>query len=262
MSVLSDVNNKPLTDKIAERFKPTAANGQHLTVASIKKHLPKGSSIAVTQEIVDILNRVEEDSGVDQDLFEEQLLGYMHLAKNGGVLKLMNAIKFVALIQLPSMTIVNAYRIVFPDKAKSADEKGQDLSSFASMYNTTTMVKEIVKMQVLGFYVTHAHLKNWAMAKTVNMANGIGARPSDRVSPTVQLKALEMILEKVTPPEDNSIELKIGMSDEAKSATQNLTNQLEAMAQIQLANLKAGKSLDDVQKLGISFTDVEVVEGD
>lgn len=260
MSVESDMKAKVATSKEVERLKPKNTNSQNITVESLKKHMPKGSSIAVTEEIVEQLNSVERDSGVEQEYFEEQLLGYMHLAKKGGVLKLMNAIKFVTLIQTPGITNEQAYRIVFPDKAKEADSEGRTLDSFASMYNSSYMVKEITKMQVIGFHVSHAHLKNWGMAKLVNLANGIGARPSDKVSPTVQLNAVQTIIEKVAPPEDLNIELRVGMSDDAKSATQDLADKIGAMAEVQMAGMKAGRSIADVQKLNIDFIDATVVE--
>ena len=263
---MSDVEDRkmalPLTDKIAERFNPIHTQSQNLTVGSIKKHLPKSTNIKVTQAIVDKLNSVEEDCGIEQELFEEQVLSYIHLAKSGGLLKLMNALKFFTLTQIPSISQVTAYRIVFPDKAKERDDLGKDVSSYACMYAGSKMVTEITKMQVLGFYITHAHLKNWGISKMVDLANGIGASPDDRVSATVQLNATIAIMDKVAPPEDNSIELKLGMSDDAKSVTKGLMEQIAENTKLQRARLDAGEDIGSVQRLHISSDKVIEAEVD
>lgn len=259
MSVYKDAMGKVASEKDMARLEPVAQS-QHLTVASVRKHLPKGTSVEVTEEIVDMLNNAERDSGVGQEHFEEQLLGHMHLAKKGGIKALSRAVKFVALTIGQQVEQAHAYRIVFPDKAQKFDKEDRSIASAASEYSRSFMVKEIIKNQVLGFHISHAHLGGWGMAKAVNLANGIGAKPGDYVSPTVQLNAIQLIMDKVAPPEDQSLELKIGMSDEAKSATDNLAEKLGAMAEAQMANYKAGKSLGEVQKLNIAFTDTEVVD--
>ena len=261
-TTVEDMNRKVLTDVSAKRFEPKFANSQNLTVDSVKKHMPKGASITVTQEIVDLLNNAGSSAGIDQDLFEENMLSYMHLAKKGGVIKLMNALKFYTLTQVPSVTNEQAYRIVFPDKAAELDARGASAASFASEFNNSTLVREITKLQVMGFYITHAHLKNWGMSKLVDLANGVGANPNDRVSPTVQLNSVLGILDKVTPPEDINVELRVGMNDEAKGITESLMEQLKRNADLKVKELGAGKNLDSIQGLDVvhGVIDAEVEE--
>ena len=236
----------------AKKYKPHATE-QLLTVDKIKKFLPKGSSAKVTQEIVDKLNSVDED-GLDKDLFHEQYLSYMHLIGPGISLeKLMNAIKFVTLMSLPKMTMEKAYTIVFPAKAKEIEDRGQSCSSFATMYSQTKAVVEVQKLNILPTHLMYRPLFQHGIKKLVDLSNGIGAKPDDYVSPKVQLDATLGYMDIIKPPEENSMELKIGVSDEAIQAQNNLADSLQAMAQAQLAKLKAGHSLAEVQKIGITY---------
>ena len=49
------------------------------------------------------------------------------------------------------------------------------------------------------------------------------------------------------------------MDDESKAVSQNLADQIEKMAELQLQRLRGGESLDSIQKVGIVM-DAEVIE--
>jgi hypothetical protein len=71
------------------------------------------------------------------------------------------------------------------------------------------------------------------------------------------------LLTHVKPPENQKIELDIGMTSEAKSVTASLMDQLAVMAVQQRKLLEAGADIRSVQKLGIQaeILDVEVNDG-
>ena len=233
-------------------YKPTVTNAHGLTVEKIKKFLPRGTSIKLTREIVEKLNRAEQETGIDQNLFEEQLLSYLHLMEGGaGIEKLANAIKFCNLRLLPKMGNEKAWKIVFPEKAAEIEARGEDCSSFASMYNNTKMVREISKLLLVPVYISHAPVHIAMHKKLYDLSNGIGANKGEYVSPNVQMNAAIALMEATRMPEDKSIELKIGMSDDAKNVQLRLTEQLARMAEIQLKRLKNGEDITDVQRLNI-----------
>lgn len=257
---LFDEIDNGMTEQEANRYAPVHAKKQNLTVEKIKQFLPRGSSATVTEEIVEMLNNAERDSGVDQALFEEQMLSYMHMIENGvGIEKLANAIKFCNLRMLPKMGNAKAYKIVFPDKAKEIEERGQSCDSFASMYNSSKLVTQISKLLMVPVYITNAPVHMAMHKKLFDLSNGIGAKEGDYVSPTVQMNAAVALMDATKMPDDNSIELKIGMSDEAKSVQVGLTEQLARMADVQVQRLKNGESISSVQKIGVS---VEAIEAD
>lgn len=241
------------TSSVMTGTKPTSPTRQNITVESLKSYLPRGSSTKVTQEIVDMINRAEEETGVDQGLVEEQIVSYTHLLGGSvGFEQLLNAIKFCNLTLVPKMTNAKAYKIVFPEKAAEIEARGQTVDSFASMYNNSKTVVAIMKLLIVPAYVTYAPLHHAAIKKQFDLMNGIGARSNDKVSPTVQQLAAAKLADLTKMPEDNSVELKIGMSDDAKSLQQGLMKQIGEFTKLQMKRFEQGEDISTVQKLGIS----------
>ena len=70
-----------------------------------------------------------------------------------------------------------------------------------------------------------------------------------------RIAAADKLLTHVKPPENQKIELDIGITSEAKSMHEMLNMQLSALALNQKRMLDAGYDLIDVQKLGISLAE-------
>jgi len=227
-----------------------------MTGKELKQYLPKNVSLKAATEVAKELDEVEDKYGIDGEVFKEQFLSYTHLIKAGaGVKKLTNALKWVMMMQIPDMTQARAYRILFPEKVKEIEARGQQYTSFAAMYNQSKLVTEITKLQIIPTNVIYRPLFHQGIKKLVDLSNGLSADPNVKVSPTVQLEATKAYVDLVKPLEDNSIELKIGMSDEAMQAQNNLAEQLRAMAATQRAQLEAGSDIEDVQMINIKVSD-------
>lgn len=234
-----------------------AIEEQQLTVEKLKFFLPKGSKVQVTQALVDSINDMIDKSGVHKGLMEERLLSYMHLLGPGvGIKQLLKAIQFCVLSTTPTLTQTKAYLITFPEKAQELIEQGRDAASFASMYAKTKLVQEIMQASQIGIHIIYAPLQHQLIEKLLNLSNGIAAG-GEKASPTVQLNATLGLLEKIIPPAEQTINLKTGMDDASKAATQSLADQIEAMAKLQLERLQKGESIRSVQQVGI-VVDVEV----
>lgn len=249
--ILNEIEEAHTTEELQARWKPIGSKEQGITREKLQQFIPKGYGGRVTDAVLEMIRRVEQDTGMDQGLFEEQLLSYTHLLGPGvSFEKLINAIKFVALREV-ARGQAKAYKIVFPEKAAEIEARGGDVSSFASMYALSKVVVEVQKLNMVSASITHRPLANQMLKKMTDLANGIGANPDDRVSPTVQLNAAIAVYEAVKMPEDNTMELKIGMSDSALSAQESLAEQLRRMADLQMKAFQSGKSLDDVQKIKV-----------
>lgn len=236
-----------------------AIEEQQLTVEKLRYFLPKDSKVNVNQATVDMVNELIDDSGVHRGLMEERLLTYTHLLGPGvGMKQLLKAIQFVILSTTPGMTQTKAYMITFPEKATELIAKGQDGSSFASMYAQTKLVREIMINVQVGPSVTYAPLTHQLVEKLMQLSNGKAAN-GDNCSPTVQLNATLGLLDYIKVPEEQTINLKTGADDETIAATQNLADQIENMAMLQMQRLQRGESLNDIQKVGI-IVDAEVVD--
>ena len=69
---------------------------QHITKEKLKALLPRKTTIAVTDEIMKLIHNMEEDTGLPQEMMEEDLMSYTHLLSGttNGMKDLVNAIKF------------------------------------------------------------------------------------------------------------------------------------------------------------------------
>ena len=255
-AIMTKIEAEHTPEELAKKWAPRGTNTQGLTLEKLQGFMPKNSTVKLTEEILEIVNRAEEDTGMDQGLFEEQLCSYSHLIGPGiSFEKLMNAIKFVTLREVARGN-ARAYKIVFPVKSAEIEARGETVDSFASMYAQTKAVIEVQKLNMVGVHITHRPLANQLLKKMVDLSNGIGAKPDDYVSPTVQLNATVAAYEAVKPPEDNTMELKIGMSDQAISVQENLANQISQMAEIQMKRFASGDKIGDIQKLKINVEPV------
>lgn len=249
--ILTEIENTHTTDELQSKWKPIGSKEQGITREKLMEFIPRGYGGKVTDAVLEMIRRVEEDTGMDQGLFEEQLLSYTHLLGPGvSFEKLINAIKFVALREV-ARGQARAYKIVFPEKSAEIEARGGSVDSFATMYASSKIVVEVQKLNMVSASITHRPLANQMLKKMTDLANGIGANPDDRVSPTVQLNAAIAVYEAVKMPEDNTMELKIGMSADALSAQESLAEQLRRMADMQMKAYKEGKSLNEIQKIGI-----------
>lgn len=241
-------------DHEVEKIEPglISQGTQALTVEKVKAFIPKGCNIAVTEDIVKMLNNIENDTGLPQEYMEEKFLSYAYLlrGKNSvGIEKLTNALKFCNLKQ--NMTNEKAWAIVFPSKYDRLIASGKQVDNHVSMFNRSDLVIEIDKSMIMGASLQYMPENRMAMQRLVGLMNGVGAIEGDNVGPMVQYNAAKTIVEMTTMPEDTNINLKVGMDDESKSVQQNLFEQLEKMSKIQMERIENGENIGDVQKLGV-----------
>ena len=250
-----------MTDELAA-VKRNVANGegtqddlaieeQSFTIEKLKYYLPKDSKVNVNQALVDVVNKLIDESGVHRGLMEEKLVTYTHLLGPGiGMKQLLKAIQFVILSTTPGMTQTKAYMATFPQKAQELLDRKADPSSHASMYAKTKLVQEIMVNSQIGASIVYAPLQHQLIQKMLELSNGKAAN-GDSASPTVQLNATLGLLDYIKQPEDNTINLKTGMDDASIAATNNLADQIKQMAELTKARFDKGEKLDSVQKVGI-----------
>lgn len=236
-------------------------DGQGIDIETIRPLVSRGVPDEVLQNIVDKIHTVEDQCGIPQDYFEEKFMTYTHLIGKGlPVNKLINAIKFVNLVLMSNITNTKAYEIVFPAKAKQVRGRGEDCSSFATMYAKTKAVKEVMSNSILAPSVEYKPLEPKLLGKLIELSDGRAANGM-QASPTVQLNATIAALDYIKAPVENTLNVNLGASDEAVEAQNNLAEQLAGMAVIQKAQLEAGRSITEVQKIGITYGE-EVLEAE
>lgn len=238
---------------------------QNITVEKVKRLLPKGVNVAVSERIVEAMNRAEEDIGISQAYMEEQLLGNINIIKSCKISmeEYVNAVKYCALKQ--HMSNSKAWAIVFPDRydrlvelkkerAKEGREDSINIDSHVSSFNKTEAVLKIDEQMFLADHLQYAPLRHYAIKKQYDLSMGRDAN-GNPVSPNVQHLAAAKLYDMVKVPEDKNIELKVGMTDEAKKVQLELIEQLAASAAAQKKAYEAGNDITDVQVIGINITD-------
>lgn len=257
-----EVNNsvKNLVKNVAGEVRRVNASEESMIDLDTLRSLLKGKVNDETLEaILERIHRIEETDGISQDYFEEQFMSYSDLVGPGvPIEKVMNAIKFVAHVQ-SGHSNTKAYELVFPEKAKQIRERKSDPSSFAAEYAKTKTVVEILSRSAIRADIEFMPIRNQLVRKLVDLSNGKGAKVDDYVSPTVQLNATLGALEYLRPPEDKSIDLKIGLNDAAMEMQRTLAEQIAASAAAMRAQFESGRSLREVQRIGITI-DAEIEE--
>jgi len=241
-----------MTDQTA--YAPEAIG---ITKEELTKRMPRGTNHKVTEHILEVIQNIEKDTALDQGMMEEKVLSSLHLLGTGQyTLKAyINAVKFVNLQQF--MTNREAYSIVFRQKFNELEAKGKQIDNFVAMYNGTDLVIELTKKKILAPSLQYNHVFHEMIEIEANLARGVSSTGAP-VSPMVQHLSSSKLIEVLALPEDNTIQLKVGMNDETKSIQLGLTKQLERTLDLQMERLAKGESINDVQKLGI--VDVTMVE--
>jgi len=222
---------------------------QNITKEKLKEFMPKGTSSKVTDEIIDIIVSIENDTGLAQEVAEERLLGAMHLLGKQGVTleKLINAVKYCSLKR--HMTNKQAWSIVFPAERDRIIARGAEIDSHVSMFNSTYLVVEIDKMMLVPFYIMYDKYKHEALETQVNLMRGVSANGEDKVSPHVQHLASKAVYEMLEGPADKTIELKMGASDSTVSQNQEMLETIKDLVRIQSEAFKSGRNAKDIQKI-------------
>lgn len=234
-----------MNTKNLERVTPDESQG--ITKEKLKKFLPKGSSANVTDEVMELISNMERDTGLPQNLLEEDLMSYLHLLGKGtGVKDLINAIKFCNLKR--NMTNREAWAIVFPSKFDELNAEGRQVDSHVSMYNNSKLVVAIDKEMLVPTYIQYSSYHHAAIKKQYQLMNGDDGHGGNVSAMVMHLAAKE--LAAITKmPEEKSIELKIGMSDAALSAQQEMNNSLAAIVANQAKMFASGMHPAEIQKI-------------
>jgi len=231
------------SDPHPDDFRHVPAESQRVTRERIMSFLPKGTAAKVTDDMVDMINNLENDTGLPQNLMEEDVMSYLHLVgsiKGVNVLDLINAVKYCNLKR--NMTNNMAWSIVFPAKMEELLSGKRDASSFVSMYNQSKLVVAIDKMMIIPTHIMYQGYFHQAVKKQFELMNGISAGDG-RVSPMVEhLAAKELALLTKQPEEAKStVDVNINhgtIGDDYKAA-------IAAMAKAKMANIEEGEDLFD-----------------
>ena len=255
------MDSKELSKPHPDAHRMIPEESQRITVNRLKELLPRNTNIAVTQEIVDLINNIEEDSGIPQELAEEDVMSYMHLIGNMrgvGLKDLVNAIKYCNLKR--NYSNKEAWSIVFPTKFNELKAANKQVDNHVSMYNATKLVQAIDKEMLIPVSLQYAPYFHAAVKKQFEIMNGkasdsVDGKPQN-VSPMVQHLAAKELATLTKQPEENKLSITVNPGAEAMSAQAEMNEQLRALVANQRKRLENGEDIIDVQQIGIDFAEV------
>ena len=231
--------------------------GQNITREKIKRMLPKGSSVSVTNSVLELIANMENDTGLPQDLMEEDFMSYMHLLgkkKGNSLTQLVNALKYCNL----KRTINNqkAWSIVFPEKYDKLIAEGKAVDNHVGMYNTTWLVQEIDKAMIIPVHLSHYGTLHKFLNHQMQLAMGEGGIDPEtgdkrRVSAMVMHLATKDVLERTAQPETATLDIKISASEKSIEIQQDQVDTLKRLADIQQNQFRRGAAPIDIQKVHI-----------
>lgn len=221
---------------------PVHSNSQGLTVEKLKSFMPKGASAEVTQAIVDKINNTGNETGLLQEVFEEQILSYAGLVSGKGRTfeKLVNALKYCNLKLIPGMTNEKAWAITFPDKYDKLVSEKRFAASHVSMYNSSEMVIEIDKMLMMPVAIQYAPMFHHSVKKLFDLSNGFAANGKE-ASAHVQLMAATELAKITKMPETAKVEVDVKVNQ--GSIIDEYEKAINMMANAKLDQIKSGGNM-------------------
>jgi len=226
-----------------------------MTKELVQELLPKKFKKQVTDELVDKLNKLAEDPNYGE-IFTEEFLNYSNLLEynpNWDINTYINAIKFYTQIN-NGRTITDAYCITFPERLQRRLDKGEsksDITGEASRYNKSQLVNKIREQAIVPVHLTNQHHLQGSINELVRLS-------TSAKSEMARVKALDILLNHLTPPETAKVELDI--KTDTTSAIEELKRATEELAIQQLKSIKAGQSVKEMLEAPILEAEVEEYE--
>lgn len=242
-NALANGNNIPATD-------------YKLTADKIKKLLPKGSAHQVTDNIMEIIYKMEDDTGLEQNYLEEQLLSNINIIKEMKVdmVDYIAAVKYCTLKQ--NMSNRKAWEITFPERLQAAEQKLKEreaqgransvnIDSHVSNYNKTQLVVKIDTQLAVAWNILYMPARAQALQSLINLGQG-KAKPNPdgelmTVTPHVQFLANKEIVDVLKPPEEAKQEIDININQ--GSIIDEYEKAIAMMADAKMQQIEAGADM-------------------
>lgn len=207
----------------------------------LQKVLPKKHSSMITDEIVDFLNKAETNpSTVDE--FRENFMTYSKVLSEGkySLEEYVNAVKFVTNKML-GYTDIDSYALVFPDRYERVMEDNNNnrdvVSVYASRYKKTKLVTQILEQTIVPSYIYNAPYFQEAILEAVKIMQ-------TSKSDIARVNACSIVLTHTKPPEEQKLQLEIGVKENNEVA--DLMSSMKELANTQLEMLKQGATVKQI----------------
>lgn len=212
----------------------------NLTIDSFKRVLPKKVRLKVTDDMVNSLNGLIQHQDLREN-FRDNLLSFTSVMREGKykLKDYINAVRYVSYKLLQDIDL-DAYIKTFPDRYNRLIANGstqKTIASFATAYKKTQLVQKIFEQTMTPVHILNNDIFQKAIMKQAKLMD------DENVSPTVQQKAADSLMNHLKPPETLKMELDVGFKqsseiDDLRNATDNLVKQQNLLLSSKQATAK------------------------
>jgi hypothetical protein len=223
-----------------------------LTVEDLQKIFPKNRKSAINQELVNIIEDAEK-RGDFEGYLENNIISFNSVLQDGRY-KVQDYVKAVeyCCYYLNGDDQATAFVKTFPEKVKKRVLEGKSAYATGSpaMYHRGQLVQKILAQMQIPTRMLHHHKLNDAITTQYNLMT------SSRTSDRIKLEAANSLMAFLKEPEEQKVELEIGVKkDESAKA---LEHKLLELADAQVNAFKNGQDIVSLQK--IKYTEEEEEE--
>ena len=243
-------------------LKDHIGNGKEVTLFDLQCAMPAKKNL-VTQDIVDIINKVQEEPEFQGETLLQTMVTYQSVLQKAkvGIKEYISAIRFCAYLISMDDNYTEAYKRTFYDRKfvkdritlDTSDPRYGELTSAASRYRRSKLVVDILTLSQVPMELMFAGLRYKAVGVLANVMM-TAKYDRDKIAAATQLLL-------ATKSDNIKVDLDIRVNE--NSAVTDLRTQLAQMAATQTAYLQSGTTT--LQELGAmkpknDYEDVEVEE--
>lgn len=206
-----------------------------LTEEEFKRALPAKFHTQINQQAIDTVNQILVEPEM-ADYYKENFVTYSYILQDGkySMEAYVNAIKYCS-YKIAGLSNKDAYIKTFPVRYKAHLAKGTSdkaIDSYIHAYNKTKLVTAILEQA----YIPSWLLNQDAYQRAINVQLDLMQNAD---SEKVRSDAANSILNHLKPPENNKIELDIGLSG-AKDTLNDLRKTMKDLASMQRTQIASG----------------------
>ncbi len=228
-----------------------------LTKAQVRDAFPPNMKTAVSDHLVDTLNKISSDPE-EARVFRDNFISYVSVLSTGRFKMddYLAAVKYVS-YKLMGLTNEEAFIKTHPDRYQRLMARGTDkktLSSYVAAYNKNKLVNAIYEQTMIPTWV----LNQDAFQRAINTQLELMA--DDDVSPLVRMQAANSIMTHLKQPETKNLDVAITVKgDDGMKA---LKEQMEELAWRQQELIEQGAKTADIAALPLHAKTANIEDGE
>ena len=217
-----------------------------MNLEQLKASVPKHSRNMVTEGVVNVMNQLESDHGVDfAEHYKQNFVSFSNVLKSGeySTTDYVNAVKLVS-YKLLNNSDIDAYHMTFPNRysrllaqwheiGSEAEIRSQKISPFVSAYKRNQLVVKLTEQSLIPPRILNAPMFQQALNIQLDIA-------MTSTSDMVRTTAANSILTHLKQPETTKIELDVSIG--GNDALEMMRQEMQRLAAQQQNSIQVGSN--------------------